>query len=197
MYKGKKLLNVEPPMKAVILSDGEFTVYGCVKGDIRSILGPVSAVHRSCVIHLVEPVDGFMVAAKPSVRWTVKYVPVTDGKEYLDATPVEIPVGYEKPLTLKEDMMRFIREEVSAVAERNGVESFEDADDFDVMDDELPESVYEFAELQDDYVPEEVEVEDKVEPVDEPDKGDSGSSKAVPGTKEVKESKEEGTPAVA
>ncbi len=197
MYKGKKLLNVEPPMKVVIMSDGEFSVYGCVKGDVRSILGPVSALHRSCVIHLVEPIDGFMVAAKPSVQWSIKYVPVTDGKEYLDSTPVELPVGYEKPLTLREDMMRFIREEVSAVAASNQAETFEDADDFDVMDDELPDSVYEFAELQDDYVPEEVEVESETKVVDEPDSGDSGGSPDVPGAKEVEEVKEEGKPAVA
>lgn len=44
----------------------------------------------------------------------------------------------EKPLTLKQEMQRYIRQQLSQMAVNNEMESFEEADDFEV-DDELPD----------------------------------------------------------
>lgn len=68
--------------------------------------------------------------------------------EQLDYTPVEIPLGMQKPLTLREEMKRFIREAISSHADSEGYESWQEADDFD-MDDEwldFPTTPYELKE---------------------------------------------------
>lgn len=53
--------------------------------------------------------------------------------EVLDPTPIE--VGHqERPLTLREEMRRFIVEQVSVHAGQQGVETFEEADDFEIED---------------------------------------------------------------
>lgn len=57
------------------------------------------------------------------------------GREIPDPTPVEIPVGFHRPPSLREQFARFMREELSARAVDAGMESFEEADDFDVPDD--------------------------------------------------------------
>jgi hypothetical protein len=49
-----------------------------------------------------------------------------------DPTPVELPAGHMKPLSLKQEMMRFVKSELLAEAARNeGFGSFEDEDDFE------------------------------------------------------------------
>lgn len=50
--------------------------------------------------------------------------------EQLDHTPVEMPLGMDKPLTLRQDMMRFIQNQLSYTQESRGMESFEEANDF-------------------------------------------------------------------
>lgn len=56
-----------------------------------------------------------------------------------DTTPVEIPGNRERPLSLREDMRRFIREELSKhAAEQHEAETFEESDDFTIDEDEIP-----------------------------------------------------------
>lgn len=56
-------------------------------------------------------------------------------KEKLDPTPIHIP-GMEKPLGLKEEMQRFIRQEISRAAVANSsAGSFEEEDDFEDEED--------------------------------------------------------------
>lgn len=59
--------------------------------------------------------------------------------EYPDPTPVHIPGKSDipPPLTLREEMRRFVREEVSRAAANHEVETFEEADDFEI--DEEPD----------------------------------------------------------
>ena len=52
-------------------------------------------------------------------------------KEIPDSTPVHIPGNSHKPPSLREDMRRFIREELSKHAQSQEAETFEDADDFE------------------------------------------------------------------
>lgn len=58
--------------------------------------------------------------------------------ENLDLTPVEIPAQTEQPMTIEQMIQRYVREAVSPAAVDEGDESFEDADDFEVEDDESP-----------------------------------------------------------
>lgn len=72
------------------------------------------------------------------------------GHEILDPTPIALPVGMSKPESLESKMRRFIRTEFSRQAQDQGMESFDEANDFD-MDDEadLPLTRYEAHELID------------------------------------------------
>lgn len=69
-------------------------------------------------------------------------------KENPDPTPIEVPLHLRRPFSLQEEMRRMIREEMSRAAVSKGAESFEEADDFDVDDDEELKSEYELDEGQ-------------------------------------------------
>lgn len=71
--------------------------------------------------------------------------------EIPDPTPVELPVGYEHPESLEQMIARMIRFE-SARAEAEGLESFEEADDFDVSDDVVLVSDHQMTDMQEEYV---------------------------------------------
>lgn len=68
------------------------------------------------------------------------------GQEIPDPRPVSVPAGFQRPLSLQEEIKRFVRSELSRQAEDAGQESFEEADDFEVDEDPDPLSPY---ELQD------------------------------------------------
>lgn len=58
-----------------------------------------------------------------------------DGRRVMDDTPVELPSGYQAPLTLEQKMARIMRDQrILANLEAAGLESFDEADDFDVGD---------------------------------------------------------------
>lgn len=62
---------------------------------------------------------------------------LSDGRyEKVDPRPVSIPIGMERPESLQEKMRRLIRDEVlQQKLAADGVETFEEADDFDIPDD--------------------------------------------------------------
>lgn len=67
------------------------------------------------------------------------------GREIPDPRPVEIPLGFDRPETLADQVRRLIRsEELRKLAESQEMETFEDSEDFDI-DDEMfdPQSPYE------------------------------------------------------
>lgn len=70
-------------------------------------------------------------------------------REILDNTPIEVPVGFKKPMSLNERIKMLVRNEASQVAMENGYETFEEANDFDVDDDFFPTSKNELDELDD------------------------------------------------
>lgn len=57
------------------------------------------------------------------------------GMEHPDPTPMFVS-GPERPPTLHEEIRRYMMSEFSDMAQEQGVESFEEADDFEVFDDE-------------------------------------------------------------
>lgn len=67
-----------------------------------------------------------------------------DGRELPDPTPLAPPVGYNRQPSISEQIRDMVRSEaLRAAAEAGGVETFEEADDFDVGDDFDPSSPYE------------------------------------------------------
>lgn len=72
------------------------------------------------------------------------------GREIPDPTPIEVPLDFNRPLTLQEEIRRFLQIEASYVAQNAGFETFEEADDFDVDEEEVEfVSPYEIMEMSD------------------------------------------------
>lgn len=59
------------------------------------------------------------------------------GQEIPDPTPIEIPSGLRRPPSIHDEMKRFIRMELSRQQSEAGLESFEEADDFDLDESEI------------------------------------------------------------
>lgn len=72
-------------------------------------------------------------------------------EEIPDNTPVELPIGYKKPESLQDMIARMINVH-SQIQERAGNETFEEADDFDVDEEESPVSAYELTQMQDEFI---------------------------------------------
>lgn len=71
--------------------------------------------------------------------------------EYPDPTPVHIPGKTDRPapLSLREEMQRYIRQQVSQMAEQQRMETFEEADDFEVEEEPDLTSPYTVQEMND------------------------------------------------
>lgn len=76
--------------------------------------------------------------AKYNERW----------EEIPDKTPVALPIGYERPEPLQSMIARMMRA-ATVHAQKEGLETFEEADDFDCDDDE-PKSQYEMQDMEED-----------------------------------------------
>jgi len=68
-------------------------------------------------------------------------------QEIPDQTPVEMPLGYEKPESLEHMIARMIRTTSNLAAKTNHIETFEEADDFDDDDDDL-KSPYQMSDME-------------------------------------------------
>lgn len=78
------------------------------------------------------------------------------GRECPDPRPVSVPHGWARPLSLHEEIKRFVRSELSRAAADQEAETFEESDDFEVEDDpewvspyEVPEAPLEAIDVKD------------------------------------------------
>lgn len=74
-------------------------------------------------------------------------------EEIPDPTPIEVPLNYRRPEPLAEMIARMIRVE-SHNAERNGMETFEEADDLEIPDEEgdlALDSKYTVVDMEEEY----------------------------------------------
>lgn len=109
------------------------------------ILGPNNAQKRTlvCVLPACEALE---IECDKSVCWSYEYQVVPGRQEEPDQTPVEIMPGQIRPESLQEIMARMIQDRFDEMARDKGMETFEEADDFD-MDDELPRTPYEMVDM--------------------------------------------------
>lgn len=63
-------------------------------------------------------------------------MPNSVGQEVPDPNPVALPLRYVAPLPLEERIRRMIREDLSEQAVRDGAESWDEANDFNVPDED-------------------------------------------------------------
>lgn len=73
-----------------------------------------------------------------------KSIMLPDGSERPDPRPMELPVGFERPESIQDLIKRLVTDQrIREELETSDVESFEEADDFDVEDDVPVNSPYE------------------------------------------------------
>lgn len=146
MNYGNMVIPAKPGNQVWIRASGSFIVYAVGESGQRlRILGPNNAQKRSLVL-LVPTCKQLEIETDESTAWEIEEKSVPNKREALDQTPVEIPVGVIRPESLESIMARMINERFSQMAEENGMETFEEADDFDI-DDELPKTPYEMVDL--------------------------------------------------
>lgn len=199
LQKGAQKITIEPRkgFRTVIHieADASFTAYGVVKDKRELVLGPFKADARRIRYLLPNGYSHFEVATAKSTFWQYKISYQPDGLSYPDATPVALPLNADKPLSLREEMRRFIRQEFSSRAEIDEQETFEEANDFEIDEDPDPISHYELIDLVDEYP--ESESQDPGGPIGEqpdtnpPEKGENASQDNTEAQKEPKSSSED------
>lgn len=154
MESGTKRFKIPDRCRVAVHAGGEFLVYGIRSGKRVALLGPHHVGDRTFGRDLRDP--GFShieVEAGSETPWTVELVEKSDGKEYLDRTPVAIPVNAGPP-SLREQVRELVAQEISRAAEQQGWESFREANDFEVDEDGDSHwvSPFEVLEMDDDYL---------------------------------------------
>ncbi len=144
MNKGSLEITVQAGSTITIKSSGQFCAYGVEKKKRSLILGPININQRILRYKLPPEISTVYVKTEKSTEWTLE-AEYYNRSEVLDNTPIEIPVGYELPESLADQMRRFIREEVSAARDEDQG-SFEDEDDFE--DDEPLLTNFELTDMQ-------------------------------------------------
>lgn len=61
----------------------------------------------------------------------------SDGCEIMDNKKIALKPGFHHPPSLQDQIARIVRHEISQRAQSQGMETFEEADDFDVPDEEM------------------------------------------------------------
>lgn len=78
------------------------------------------------------------------------------GQEILDPNPIEVAAGFRRPETLQESIERIMRVSEVVAQARSGYETFEEADDFDVPDDDTFDPDTPFEQVYDPVLQKEV-----------------------------------------
>lgn len=143
---GADKVEVAGPLRVRLFTTERFVVRS-LNGEHR-IFGPPRVTDRVLCFDLGPEDDGFDL--ETTGEWIVRFEDRTDGKEYLDPTPVEVP--FEPPLDYHDELRRIVREELSQQAAEEGHETFEESMDFDVSDDDEIVSPYEFTEMDEEIL---------------------------------------------
>ena len=153
MKSGPAKVPVTPGSVVQIGSDGTFRAYGLDKtGVMVEILGPIQKEERFVKTLVSQHTHSVEIRCGKSVNWTLAET-VRHQKEAVDPNPIEAGVPQDRPLSLHDEMKRFIRDEVSHRMSEHGFESLEESDDFAVPDDDEgdePFSRYELSDMQED-----------------------------------------------
>lgn len=148
---------VHGPGTFTVLTIEPFAVY-LLRGKKRMrILGPLAVTDRRLTFTLAE---GDHVEVVTEGDWSVTGSPRVHHKEKNNGVPVELGIPTERPLSLREEMQRYIRNEISIAAAARGYETVDEANDFDIDDEEdLPSMTgYEILEMPEEYLLEKQEV---------------------------------------
>lgn len=144
MQKGSQEYETKNGATIIIRCSDSFCAFGMEGKKKTLILGPFISTARLLHYKLPDDIGRIYVKTSKTAEWSIDWT-YESRSEHLDKTPVELPIGYDYPESLADQMRRFIREEVSAARE-DDQGSFEEEDDF--TDDEIPLTEYELSDMQ-------------------------------------------------
>ncbi len=176
MHKGSKEISCAEGATITVRTSGPFCVYGMEQKKRSLILGPVNANERILRYKLPPDIGRVYIKTEKSTEWTIEWSFFTRS-EHLDATPIEMPIGYQKPESLADQMRRFIKTEVSKSAQENDLGTFTQEDDFE-LDEEIL-TPYEMTDMQEVEEPWDEKIKPDIPDEKEEPKGDEEPSETV------------------
>lgn len=93
-----------------------------------------------------KTLDEYLIENQITIGELQRCILTDDGYEVNNPLPLVLDTGLKRPPTLAEQIKRVLRAEIDRSAMDGGMESYEDANDFDVDEEELPVSKYEVME---------------------------------------------------
>lgn len=102
------------------------------------------------------------------------------GREMVNPKPMVLPVGFRRPTSLSEQIKRILRTELSAQAEVQGLETFEESNDFDIQDEfDMSEPDTRYQLVEEEYL-DEKKIGEKADPQNPTaGEGDNSEDKAI------------------
>lgn len=141
-------LDVPVHHRLVGLSSGPYTLWLEVDG-VRVLLGPSNVNNRRFTLEPHDTQDRVCyvdVDDEVEVQWRLEEV--APSIEFPDPTPREVPLKLRQAPSLHELVARIVNDRLSAFAADHGLETPEEADDFDIDEEELDLSKYELTVMQ-------------------------------------------------
>ena len=127
--------------------------------------------------------------SSPTPRRLLLQAAAAGQQEHPDPTPVAIPIGQDRPDTMREMVQAYVRQEISAVASERGMGTFEEEDDFEAEDpSELPLTGFEVTEYA---------MEDEPGPLDDPPPATPAAGPTEPPSTPAEPPQTEATPPTA
>ena len=170
-----KTYDVSPHWLVTVNADQEFYVFALQAGQVVALLGPDQSTNRKFQFKTDSSFDQVEVTCKG--RHFFEVVPLPNPQEVANPIPTEAVV--DRPLTLKEEMRLYIDQHLDEIRSmhQGEAETFEESLDFDVDDDEMPSSPYEFTDMDEEYLLS--ETSSLGEPADNPESSDQEQSPAL------------------
>ncbi len=152
MHRGTCKHPVTPGSVVEIRTDAEFTAYALENGERTSILGPNHSTERRLKFTIPPFIRTVEITTRKSGRYVFTETLRINHQEVPDKTPIEIGI-HERPDPLAEQIQMIVQAEMSKLAVATGRESFEEANDFEIDDEDDPHSQYELTVLQEEHEP--------------------------------------------
>lgn len=129
----RKLYDVNPNRFVEIKADGPFFSYALNKDEREMVLGPFNREIWYVKTRVPQWCNKIEVCCEESV--VVNVTAENIGVDPSDPNPVAIPLGHRKPRTVEDMVRSYVMTAMSAYGEEQGMETFEESNDFDMDDD--------------------------------------------------------------
>ena len=133
----------------MVRTDGQFRLYAGSAARPERILGPAKSTARLFAIN--TEAGGLHLEVDEDTMWSIELTEIPPNAETPDPIPMEVPVEFEGR-DLRDEVMDYVRDILSKQAQDEGMETLEEANDFEMDEDDDPliASPYEYDELDSD-----------------------------------------------